>query len=256
MTPFYVLLSPAKMMDERTRYQGLHSTMPHFLKDAAIVGEALKKLKPQALQKLLVISEALTQQTYERHNAWKTTYTQGESTLAIQLFKGEVYRGLQAETLTDEALTFAQNHIGILSGMYGLLRAKDLVLPYRLMMGTRFAPTKTHSNLYGFWSSKITQRINETVDAKGFLLQLASDEYFKVIDRKTLLPQVLTFDFLECKNGDYKMISTFAKQARGMMARYVIDQRLTTPKKLTQFDYGGYQFQKKMSDETHFVFAR
>lgn len=255
-TSLYALLSPAKLMDETQRYTGKGCTQPHFLEEAKIVAAALKKCKPAEIQKMLDISDELTKQTVDRIQAWKTPIRQEHATLAIQLFKGEVYRGLDAPTMTEKDLTWAQDHVGILSGWYGVLRAKDLVLPYRLMMGTRFAPTPNDRSLYHFWSEKITAYLNTNVDPKGYIIQLASDEYFKVIDHKKLIPQVIACDFLENKNGTYKMVSTLAKQARGMMARFIIDERITNPKKLTQFTTGGYRFDASRSKENHLVFTR
>jgi uncharacterized protein len=253
---FYALLSPAKLMDETQRYSGKGCTQPHFLEEAKVIAAGLKKCKASEIKSMLAISDDLTRQTVERIKSWNTPILQEHSTLAIQLFKGEVYRGLDAMTLNEKDLTWAQNHIGILSGWYGLLRAKDLVLPYRLMMGTRFAPTTKDRSLYSYWTTKITDYLNAQVDPKGYLVQLASDEYFKVIDRKKLKPQVIVCDFLENKNGTYKMVSTLAKQARGMMARYIIDERITQPKKLVHFTSGGYQYDATRSQPDHLVFVR
>jgi uncharacterized protein len=256
MTPFYALLSPAKLMDESIRYSGKDADRPYFIEEASVIHAALKKLPFSALKKILATSDELTQQTADRIAQWNTHYHQSDSTLAIHLFQGEVYRGLNASGLDESAISFAHTHLGILSGMYGLLRAKDLVLPYRLMMGTRFAPTKTNASLYSFWNQKITERLNNTVDPDGFIVNLASDEYFKVIDRKMLIPQVVHCDFFEIKNGQEKMISTFAKQARGMMARYIIDERITSPAHLKDFNAGGYALQSKRSTPHQLVFSR
>jgi uncharacterized protein len=255
-TKLYAMLSPAKLMDETQRYLGKKCSQPHFLEASAIIDSELKKKSISDLKKMLATSDELTQQTAQRIQEWKTPITQKHSTLAIHLFKGEVYRGLDATTMTEDDLEFANEHVGILSGLYGILRAKDLVLPYRLMMGTSFAPTKEDQNLYRFWSQKITNRINEMVDHKGYIIQLASEEYFKVIDKKTLSPSVITCDFLEEKNGSLKMISTFAKQARGMMARYIIDHRITAPNDLKRFNTSGYSLQKQLSTASHLVFSR
>ena len=255
-TPLYALLSPAKLMDETQRYNGTESTQPIFLEEAKTIAATLKKYKPAELKKLLDISDDLTRQTAERIQAWKTPILQDQATLAFQLFKGEVYRGLDAPTLTEKDLTWAQEHIGILSGWYGILRAKDLVLPYRLMMGTRFAPTPKDASLYAYWTAKITDHLNRIVDPKGHVIQLASEEYFKVIDRKKLVPNIVTCDFLEHRNGTYKMVSTLAKQARGMMARYIIDERIVDPKKLVHFTSGSYRYDDARSTSSHLVFVR
>lgn len=256
MTPLYALLSPAKLMDDSQRYQGKDAELPYFLKEASVVNAALKKVPLSELKKILATSDEITQQTAERIAQWKAAYKQSESTLAIHLFKGEVYRGLNAPGFDESDITFAHTHVGILSGMYGLLRAKDLVLPYRLMMGTRFAPTSNHPSLYSFWNQKITDRLNAMVSSDGFIINLASDEYFKVIDRKLLAPKVVHCDFYENKNGQEKMISTFAKQARGMMARYIIEERITSPAPLKDFNAGGYVFQSKRSTPDQLVFSR
>ncbi|MEN9638594.1 MAG: hypothetical protein RLZZ262_462 [Bacteroidota bacterium] len=255
-TSLYALLSPAKLMDETQRYSGKVCSQPHFLEEAKVIAAALKKCKASEIKSMLAISDDLTRQTVERIQSWNTPILQERATLAIQLFKGEVYRGLDAMTLNEKDLTWAQEHIGILSGWYGLLRAKDLVLPYRLMMGTRFAPTTKDRSLYSYWTAKITDYLNAQIDPKGYIVQLASDEYFKVIDRKKLKPQVIVCDFLENKNGTYKMVSTLAKQARGMMARYIIDERITQPKKLVHFTSGGYQYDATRSQPDHLVFVR
>jgi uncharacterized protein len=255
-TALYALLSPAKLMDETQRYSGKNCHQPYFLDDAKIVANALKKCSASDLKKMLDISDDLTRQTVERIKQWKTPIDQESACIAIQLFKGEVYRGLDAPTLSESDLQFAEQHIGILSGWYGLLRAKDLVLPYRLMMGTKFSPTPQDKSLYSFWSTKITSRLNETVDKKGWIIQLASEEYFKVVDRKKLLPKVITCDFLENKGGKTKMISTLAKQARGMMARFIIDHRITNPKEIKAFNTSGYSLEASKSTEDHLVFVR
>lgn len=255
-TKLYALLSPAKLMDETQRYLGSECTQPYFLDEAQIIDRQLKKLKISELKKMLAVSDELAHQTKERIQRWQVPIEQQTSTLAIQLFKGEVYRGLEATSMNEKDLDFAQNHVGILSGMYGLLRSKDLILPYRLMMGTRFKPTESDKSLYAFWSQKITSRLNEVVDAKGCIIHLASDEYFKVIQVNQLIPKVIHCQFLEIKAGKPKLVSTFAKQARGMMARFIISHRITNPQDLKKFDTGGYVFDASLSTADQLVFLR
>jgi uncharacterized protein len=252
----FALLSPAKLMDESIRDWNVKSTHPLFLEQAEQIIQVLKLTSPTDIKKSMLLSDALLEQTLVRIRQWNFDYHPQEATSALRLFKGEVYRGLCADSLTEADIDFAQEHVGILSGLYGIMRSRDMILPYRLMMGTRLAIGKRYPNLYHFWSEHITKFLNDRFTKDDILIHLASEEYFKVIDLKNLHMKIVRCEFLETKNGKTQMISTFAKQARGMMARYLIDHRAETVEGLRAFDSGGYRLDVNASKSDHLVFVR
>jgi uncharacterized protein len=252
----FALISPAKLMDETLRDWNVKSSQPLFLVQAEQIMRVLKKTSANEVKKSMLLSDALLEQTLSRIRQWQPDYAMQEGTSALRLFKGEVYRGLNAATLTDDDLDFAQDHVGILSGLYGLLRSRDMILPYRLMMGTRLAIGKQSPNLYHFWSDHITKFLNDRFTKDDILIHLASDEYFKVIDIKNLHMNIVRCEFFQTKNGKQQMISTFAKHARGMMARYIIDHRVQSAEALHAFDSGGYRMDPKLSESSRLVFVR
>jgi len=201
------------------------------------------------------ISDALGQLNYERNQSWTLPFTADNSRPAVYAFNGDVYRGLDAYTIPKDKIETLQNTVRILSGLYGLLKPIDLIQPYRLEMGTKL-PVGTKKNLYEFWKKDITDALNQELEEDELFLNLASNEYFKAIDKKALKVPVVTANFKDFKNGEYKMISFYAKVARGLMARYIVDNNAKTIEDLKGFNYEGYGYSEPMSSENDLVFIR
>jgi hypothetical protein len=250
-----LVLSPAKSLDFETKVPTKIYTQPQFLKQAERLNNLLKKKSARSLAKLMNISNDLAQLNYERNQAWSLPFLTENARPAVYAFNGDVYRGLDAYTIPEEKLKTLQNTVFILSGLYGLLKPTDLIQPYRLEMGTKIK-IGTKKNLYEFWKKDITKALNETLEDDEVFLNLASNEYFKAIDKKALKVPVTTANFKEFKNGEYKMISFFAKFARGKMARYVIDTNAKTIDDLKGFNYEGYGYSESMSTNSELVFVR
>ncbi|WP_034043760.1 peroxide stress protein YaaA [Wocania ichthyoenteri] len=250
-----LVLSPAKSLDFETQIPIHYVTEACFLKQAERLNKLLKKKSAKSLSKLMKISDNLGQLNYERNQNWQLPFTKNNARQAIYAFSGDVYRGLDAYNIPKEKIETLQNTVRIISGLYGLLKPTDLIQPYRLEMGTKF-PVGKNKNLYEFWRKTITEALNEELQDDELFLNLASNEYFKAIDIKALKVPVITANFKDFKNGEYKMIMTFAKQARGFMARYVIDTNAKTIDDLKAFNYEGYNFSEPMSTETELVFIR
>lgn len=251
-----VLLSPAKTLDFETPPTVATHTQPLFLKDSAELINQLQHLDAAEVTELMSVSDKIAELNVERFKSWKTPFNSGNAKPALMAFKGDVYQGLEAETLSAEDFDFAQTRIRVLSGLYGLLRPLDLMQPYRLEMGSRFANHRG-SNLYQFWGSALTEALNKEQNcAAAVVINLASNEYFKAIKKKELKAELITPVFRDWKNGQYKVISFFAKRARGMMARYVVDKRLDSPEALKQFSGGGYAYSAADSTDDTWVFLR
>ncbi|MFG6686427.1 peroxide stress protein YaaA [Mariniflexile sp. HNIBRBA6329] len=250
-----LVLSPAKSLDFETQLPTAQFSEPQFLDQSERLNKLLKKKSAKSLSKLMSISDALGQLNYERNQEWQLPFTQDNARPAMYAFSGEVYRGLDAYTIPQEKIETVQNTVRILSGLYGLLKPLDLIQPYRLEMGTKF-PVGKNKNLYAFWQKTIAKALNEELENGELFLNLASNEYFKAIDVKALKVPVITANFKDFKNGEYKMIMTFAKQARGLMARYVIDTDAKTIDDIKAFNYEGYNYSEPMSTETELVFIR
>ena len=202
------------------------------------------------------ISDKLAGLNMARFQQWETPFTEKNAKQAILAFKGDVYTGLNAETLNENGLAFAQQHLRILSGLYGVLRPLDLIQPYRLEMGTPFQ-NDAGRDLYSFWGEKLQESLQaEPALSDGVLINLASNEYFKAVNAKKLNATIITPVFKDWKNGQYKMISFYAKKARGLMSRYIIDQQINSPEKLKQFDLDGYRYSDEMSQKNDWVFIR
>lgn len=250
-----LVLSPAKSLDfERTLPTSQYSEAL-FLEQSLRINKLLKKKSAKSLSKLMSISNDLGQLNYERNQSWQLPFTTNNARPAMYAFSGEVYRGFDAYTIPKEKLNNAQNTVRILSGLYGLLKPLDLMQPYRLEMGTKF-PVGVNKSLYAFWNKHIVKALNEELEDGELFLNLASNEYFKAINTKALKVPVITANFKDFKNGEYKMIMTFAKQARGLMARYVIDTNAQTVDDIKAFNYQGYNFSETMSSDTELVFIR
>lgn len=250
-----LVLSPAKSLDFETKLPTTQYTEPQFLDQSERLNKLLKKNSAKSLSKLMSISDALGQLNYQRNQEWQLPFTKDNARPAVYAFSGEVYRGLDAYTIPQEKMETVQNTVRILSGLYGLLKPLDLIQPYRLEMGTKF-PVGKNKNLYAFWQKTIAKALNEELEDGELFLNLASNEYFKAVDVKALKAPVITANFKDFKNGEYKMIMTFAKQARGFMARYVIDTNAKAIDDIKGFNYEGYNFSEPMSTETELVFIR
>jgi uncharacterized protein len=256
MSKLIAVISPAKLLDESLHFPKLQHTLPDFLPQAKSLMEVLKKKTPKQIGEMMELSEKLSIENFDRNQVWNDQFSVENATQAILLFKGDVYRGLKAEELTVNQLKWAQDHVRILSGLYGILRPMDLTKAYRLMMGTPFSPSKTHKNLYSFWNTQLAENIKRDLDPKGTLVNLASSEYFKAIDQKTLDRKIITCEFKERKGEKLSIVSTYAKLARGKMARFIIDHKIDKPTNLKDFDVDGYRFEKSVSTENELVFVR
>ncbi|GAA3610226.1 peroxide stress protein YaaA [Flavivirga amylovorans] len=250
-----LVLSPAKSLDFESQLPTTINTEAQFLKQSERLNKLLKKKSAKSLSKLMRISDALGQLNYQRNQEWQLPFSADNARPAVYAFSGDVYRGLNAYNIPEEKIATLQNTVRIISGLYGVLKPTDLIQPYRLEMGTKF-PVGKNKNLYEFWKKQITNALNEELEDDELFLNLASNEYFKAIDIKTLKVPVITANFKDFKNGEYKMIMTFAKQARGFMARYVIDTNAETLDDIKAFNYEGYNFSEPMSTETDLVFIR
>ena len=256
------ILSPAKSLDYTTPVaKTVPHTLPQFTAQSAQLIDILTTQSPQDIARLMHLSDALSALNVARYAAWSPRFTAKNSRQAILAFNGDVYDGLNASTLKVDDLQWAQQHIGMLSGLYGVLRPLVYMQPYRLEMGTAL-PNAQGANLYKFWGTQLADYINAyfntrlAVEKTPIVVNLASQEYFKSVDRKVLKARVVECAFEDHKNGDYKVISFFAKRARGLMARYVIDKRITTVKKLQSFHSDGYAFAAAQSAPDRLVFRR
>ncbi len=251
------LLSPAKALDYETPAHVASHTQPLFTSQSAELIEVLKTQSPQQISSLMKLSDKLSGLNVARYEAWSPKFTAKNSKQAVLAFNGDVYEGLSAKTLNEPDLQWAQAHVCILSGLYGVLRPLDWMQPYRLEMGTALA-TARGKNLYQFWGSEISNYLNEraAADTSPVVVNLASEEYFKVVDRKALKPRVVTCVFQELKAGQYKIISFMAKRARGLMVRYAIEKKLDSVKKLESFNLEGYDYSPDVSEPDRLVFRR
>lgn len=250
-----LVLSPAKSLDFETQLPTTKSTEATFLNEAERLNKLLKKKSAKSLSTLMHISDNLGQLNYERNQEWQLPFTKENARPAVYTFSGDVYKGLNAHTIPAEKLDTLQDTVRILSGLYGVLKPLDLMQAYRLEMGTKM-PVGKNKNLYEFWKKKVTQALNEELEEDELFLNLASNEYFKAVDVKALKVPVITANFKDLKNGEYKVISFFAKQARGSMARYIVDTNAKTTEDLKGFHYEGYGFSEAMSTEKDLVFIR
>ncbi|ARP85784.1 peroxide stress protein YaaA [Bordetella genomosp. 9] len=251
------LLSPAKKLDyDSPLHVDLH-TEPLFVDQAAALIKVLKKKSAQDIAALMDLSPALAELNVKRYAAWKPVFTQQNARPAVLAFNGDVYEGLQAKSLSAPQLQWAQDHVAILSGLYGVLRPLDLMQPYRLEMGTRLE-TPRGKNLYEFWGADIANYLNERLRGQKHpvVINLASEEYFKSVDLKVLKARVVQCVFQDWKGGAYKVISFNAKRARGLMARYAIQHKIATPEKLQGFDSEGYAYDASASSPDKLVFRR
>jgi uncharacterized protein len=251
------LISPAKALDYETPSPTATHTQPLFGKRSAELIGVLREKSPQQVADLMGLSDKLAGLNVARYEAWSPKFTPANSKQAALAFDGDVYGGLDAKTLDQAALDWLQQHLCILSGLYGVLRPLDLMQPYRLEMGTRLE-TARGKNLYQFWGSEIAQYLNQraAADKTPIVVNLASEEYFKVVDRQALTPRVVSCVFEERKGDQYKVVSFFAKRARGLMVRFAVQHRAATPAQLQGFDAEGYRFAPAASAPDRLVFRR
>lgn len=254
------LLSPAKSLDYDTPTPPELApalTRPQFLDDTAALIDVLRTKSVADVRALMDLSEPLAQLNVDRYAAWSRRFTDRNSKPALLAFNGDVYDGLDAKTLDADDLAWAQAHVRMLSGLYGLLRPLDRMQPYRLEMGTRLATT-AGASLYDWWGDRLALHLNKLAQAETtpVIVNLASQEYFRAADRPALKPRVVHCQFEDWKNGEYKIISFFAKRARGLMARYAIRHRIETPEGLQGFDLDGYRLATDVSAPDHLVFRR
>ncbi|MBW2941177.1 peroxide stress protein YaaA [Zhongshania aquimaris] len=252
-----LVISPAKTLDFETPAHTEQYSQGAFLARSQTLISQLQKLSPDDISALMKISPKLGELNHHRFMNWARPFTPANAKAAVLAFRGDVYTGLNADSFNDDDFNFAQQHLRILSGLYGLLRPLDLIQPYRLEMGTRFE-NKDGKNLYEFWDNKITSAINKQLTAidSEVLVNLASNEYFSAVKAKTLKADIITPVFKDFKNGKYKIISFYAKKARGLMAAYIIKQRISDVDQLKAFDSEGYYFCAEQSSAREWVFLR
>ncbi|MEG0278287.1 MAG: peroxide stress protein YaaA [Morganella sp. (in: enterobacteria)] len=250
-------ISPAKTLDYDSPLTTQRYTQPELLTQSEELMQTCRKLTPADIGSLMHISDKLAGLNAARFGEWQPDFTPENARQAILAFKGDVYTGMQAETFSEADFDFAQQHLRMLSGLYGVLRPLDLMRPYRLEMGTKLANPRGN-NLYTFWGDIITENLNQALAAQGdnVLVNLASDEYFKAVNLKKLDAVMIKPVFLDEKNGKYKVISFYAKKARGLMSRFIIQNRLTQPSQLPDFNLDGYRFDESQSTERELVFTR
>ncbi|MES2945416.1 MAG: peroxide stress protein YaaA [Pseudomonadota bacterium] len=251
------LISPAKALDYDTPPHVATHSKALFTRQSAELIETLKTKSPQQIAELMKLSDALSGLNVARYQAWSNRFTAKNSKQAILAFDGDVYGGIDAKTLDEAQLDWAQSHVCILSGLYGVLRPLDWMQPYRLEMGTSLATAKG-KNLYQFWGSQISDYLNQraAADISPVIINLASEEYFKAVDRKALKARVVSCVFEEFKSGKYKIISFNAKRARGLMLRFAIEKKISSIKKLEAFKAEGYAFDAPASEPDRLVFRR
>lgn len=252
-----ILVSPAKTLDYESPLPTQKHTQPDFIDHSAELIEVCRQLTPADVASLMKVSDKIAGLNVARFAQWSPEFNFDNARQALFAFKGDVYTGLEANSLSEDEIEYAQSHLRMLSGLYGLLKPLDLMQPYRLEMGTRLANPRG-SNLYQFWGDIITDKVNDALQAQGddWLINLASNEYFKAVKTKNVKGKIITPVFKDCKNGTYKVISFYAKKARGMMARYIIENKVNDLNALKAFDTAGYYFVAAESTATELVFKR
>lgn len=252
-----IVVSPAKTLDYESRPKTKVATQPDYLDHSQQLINRLRQFSPLDIAELMKVSMKIADLNVDRYATWKKPFNEKNAKQAVLAFKGDVYTGLEAESFDSKDFTFAQQHLRILSGLYGLLRPLDLMQAYRLEMGTKLQSDRG-KNLYEFWGSTITDGLNQQLKKikSDTLINLASNEYFKSVKTKELNADIITPAFKEKKNGEYKMIGIYAKKARGLLSRYIIKHRLSDPEDIKSFDEEGYRFNKSMSKGNNWVFTR
>ena len=250
-----VVISPAKKLDENCdKNLVTNFTIPFYLEDSKKIIKSLRKYSTDKLSKLMNISEKISLLNYERYIKWSLPFTKKNAHPALLLFQGDVYKGISVRDFKKEDFIYAQKSLRILSGLYGILKPLDLIQPYRLEMGTQIKIGK-HNDLYDFWGDEITKAINEDKNS-DYLINLASVEYFKSINKEKLNAKLINIIFKEKRNGSYKIIGINAKKARGLMSRYIIKNKISNPMKLKKFKEENYSYNKNLSSDSDWVFTR
>lgn len=251
------LLSPAKTLDFESEVNSDLQTEPVFLEDSELLVQNLKTMTAAQLSRLMKISNQLGELNASRYQRWTTAFTRSQAKQAVMAFKGDVYTGLEAEQFSADDIRYAQDHLRILSGLYGVLKPMDLIQAYRLEMGTKLENPRGQ-NLYAFWGDRITRQLNSEIQALGAkaIVNLASKEYFKALKPKLLEAEVITPFFKDYKNGEYKIISFYAKKARGLMASYIVKNQISDSEGLKKFSADGYQFDHELSSTKELLFKR
>lgn len=252
-----IVVSPAKTLDYETPSKTKVFTQPDYLDSSQELISRLRQLSSLDISELMKVSTKIADLNFDRYESWDKKFTTKNAKQTVLAFKGDVYTGLDAATFNGKDFTFAQKHLRVLSGLYGLLRPLDLMQPYRLEMGTKLS-TDHGKNLYEFWGTTITEGLNAQLKKtkSTHLINLASNEYFKSVKPKELNAEIITPAFKEFKDGDYKMIGIYAKKARGMLSRYIIKRQLTNPEDIKDFDEEGYKFNKNLTKGNTWVFTR
>jgi cytoplasmic iron level regulating protein YaaA (DUF328/UPF0246 family) len=252
-----IVISPAKTLDYETPAKTKTFTLPDYLDDSAELIHRMREFSALDIAELMHVSSKIAELNFDRFEAWNKNFTEKNAKQAVLAFKGDVYTGLDAESFSSKDFKFAQSHLRILSGLYGLLRPLDLMQPYRLEMGTKLS-NERGKNLYEFWGNTLTDGLNVQLKKikSEYLINLASNEYFKAVKPKQINGEVITPAFKEYKNGDYKMIGFYAKKARGLLSRYIIQNQLSDIEDIKSFDVEGYKFNKSLSKGNNWVFTR
>jgi len=250
-----IITSPAKLMNTENSTDLLRSTSPKFIEEAEFIHSFLKHKSPKYLSELMEISPKLADENWERNQNWKSKPTAKESAPAMFAFTGEVYRGLDAKTLDKKAVDYLQKNYRILSGLYGLLKPSDKVMLYRLEMGRPFEFDE-YKNLYSFWTEKVTEQLNTEMKKNELLLNLASIEYFKVIDRKKINHKIIDFEFYELREGKLKTIVVYTKHARGLVVKFCAETQAKTLNDVKAFNYDCYRIDEEKSTDVKLVFTR
>ncbi|RST28642.1 peroxide stress protein YaaA [Chryseobacterium lacus] len=250
-----IITSPAKLMDITSTAKFPRTTTPKFINEAELIQSHLKEKTPEFLSEMMEISPKLADENWQRNQDWKPNPTAKHSSPALYAFTGEVYRGLDAQTLSEDAVSYLQKNYRILSGLYGLLKPSDKIMLYRLEMGRKFK-IQQYWNLYEFWKDKITKQLNSELKSKEIILNLASAEYIKVLDKKKLKAPIINFDFYEMKSGKPKTVVVYTKHARGLMVRFCAENNATTLDDVKAFNLEGYRINEEMSKPQRLVFTR
>jgi cytoplasmic iron level regulating protein YaaA (DUF328/UPF0246 family) len=250
-----LVISPAKSLNYSSEIPTKEFTQSCFLKESEVLNKILKDKSPKDLSKLMSISASLGDLNYQRNQSWSLPFNTSNSRQAIYAFNGDVYKGIDAYTIPLDKIDSLQKTVRIISGLYGILKPLDLVFPYRLEMGTKLSFGK-NKNLYDYWRAQLTTALNDELEEGELFLNLASNEYIKAIDAKVLKTTMITANFKQFKNGEYKTIAIFSKRARGLMTRYIIDNKINSIDGLKNFCLEDYHFSEKLSSEKELIFTR
>ncbi|MEZ7875361.1 MAG: peroxide stress protein YaaA [Polaribacter sp.] len=250
-----IIVSPTKSLDFESKVPTKLHSQPRFLDQSKKLNTKLKTLSKKEIGNLMSVSEALSQLNYERNQNWETPFTKENAKQAVYSFTGAVFKGIDVTSLAEEKIPVLQDRLRILSGLYGILKPLDLIQPYRLEMGTKLKVDNTE-NLYKFWNNELADSLNEELKDDELLINLASAEYFRALPAKALKVPMITPVFKDLKNGQYKIVMTYAKKARGLMVRFIIENEINTIEQLKGFNVDNYRFSAEMSTETELLFTR